>query len=152
MTDTTFDTTAPPPPTAAPAPSTQDLIAELWNAEHYKKFWEDRYNTIRAQLADRLCLTEDGYKNKTLDLGSMRLSLTVNRQLKVEMQNPEFLTWWRDAPPDQKNLILKTKPAKLEPSLSGYNALPKEAKTAIASAIQIKESVSIGFEEKKDER
>ena len=152
MTNVTFDTTAPPPPTAAPQPTTQDLIAEYWNAVHYSEFWSEKVKALKLQLADRLCLTEEGYKNKTLDLGPMRLELAVKRELKIAMDDPNFLTWFRAAPPDQKNLILKTVPASLKPSLSGYNALPKEAKTAIASAITVTESVGVKFVEKKDER
>lgn len=151
MTDATFDTTAPPP-AAEPQLSTQDLIAEYWNAVHYQEFWADKVKTLKLQLADRLCLTESGYKNKTLDLGSMKLELAVKRELKVAVQDPNFLAWWKTATVEEKNLVMKTVPSSLKPSMSGYNSLSQASKNAIATAINITESVGVKFVEKKDDR
>lgn len=154
MTNVTIDTTAPPPPVDAPAPvPTDQLIREYWDAVHFTEFWQSKAKALKMQLADRLCQTEtDGYKNKTLDLGSHKLELVVKRDLKVAQSDPEFLKWWQTASVAEKNLLLKPVPSTLKPSMSGYNALPDASKNAIASAIEITEAVSIKFTEKKDDR
>lgn len=147
---TTVDPTQPQPQ----QPDLPTLIGAYWNAKHLADHWKAQEKQARLALADALCADSEGYKNKTLDLGTHKLRMDVTRELKLDLKNPEFLNWW-NAPNrtnEQRNALVHTVPATLKPSLAGYNSLSLEDKNLISPAVRIAESISIKFEEQKDER
>lgn len=149
---TTVDPTQPPSTT--PAPDLPTLISAYWNAKHLADHWKAQEKQARLALADALSSGHDGYKNKTMDLGTHKLRMDVTRDIKIDFKHPEFLKWW-NAPTttnEQRNAVAQTVPASLKASLSGYNTLSVDEKNLISPAVRISELVSIKFDEIKDER
>lgn len=148
------DPTKPPPPVAQ-QPDPSQLISAFWQAKQARDYWAAEEKRIRLLLADMYCAdaANGGYKSRTLDVGAgTKLTFSVTRTLKVDTQNPLYLAWHKQAPPEQINKLFKTKPATLEPSMTGYNSMLDTDKAAIAAAISFGEAISANFSQDKDER
>ena len=151
---TTIDPTQPPSAQPAPQPDMQTLIGNYWNAKHLADHWKAQEKEARLALANAMCASDDGYKNKTMNLGTHKLKLDVTREIKIDQRDPEFLAWWNDATTtvELKNKVMTIVPSTLKPSLSGYNGLDDAIKMRIAPAVRIAESLSIKFDPITDER
>lgn len=144
-----------PPPQPVPQKTPEQVLQEFYQAKAARDWWENEERRLRLLLADMYCVDAQtgNYKSRTLDLGGgHKLVFSVTRNLKVATQDPHYQAWHKTANPTLINTLFKTKPAKLEPSVTGYNSLPDDVKAAIAPAISFTESVSASFEAPKDER